>query len=831
MSDGTITFKTALDNKQLERQLNSVAKKIESIEDRIRQKQAERAALAQESAVLAARLDEAKARLAYMESGKEFFFRSQIKAQQAEVNQLQRQWDAVQARVERYDMAIQNATYELERNKEKAGVISQRLAQSKGFTLAMGKAINKANAYMTKYTNRLKNMLFRVAVFYTLGRALRSIFDWMGKVIKSNEQARKSIAQLKASLLTLAQPLVNVIVPTFIQFVNALSGFVTQLARVVSFLFGTTYSQSRKAAEALYEQTKAFEKTGDAAEKAGAQLAAFDELNVLSEDTSTDMTTIEPDFGAMDQFDAEEYKKRLDDITTYVSAALLALGVILVFTGSNIPLGLGLIALGAAGLAYSINENWDLIANTLQGQIGSIFSLTSAFLLVVGMVLAFSGVAIGLGIGLMIIGAAGLASVVAANWETISALLKGPLGDVFAEAGYYALVIGMVLAFSGVAIPLGIALMAVGAAMIASVVATDWEKVVGLIQGPIGEIMGIVGLALLAIGLILALSGVSVSLGIALILAGAASLATVVALNWEAIVEAIRGPVGEIMAIASLALLVLGLILVCSGAAIPLGIALIISGAAVLATVTALNWDKIVDAIRGPVGKIVAIASLALLVLGIILVCTGVALPLGVALIAAGAAGLVTVTALNWDAILNWIKNVWEKIKSWWRQYVAPIFTLDFWKNLFSVIGEGLWSAIKAGINWVIDGINWMIDQINKIKITIPDWVPGIGGNTYGFNIPKIPRLAAGAVIPPNREFLAVLGDQKRGYNIETPEGLLREIFREERTDPAMIALLREILEAIRAGGNVYLDGEVIYRNQQKVARRVGKNLIAGGAL
>lgn len=773
MSDGTITFKTALDNKQLERQLNSVAKKIESIEDRIRQKQAERAALAQESAVLAARLDEAKARLAYMESGKEFFFRSQIKAQQAEVNQLQRQWNAVQARVERYDMAIQNATYELERNKEKAGVISQRLAQSKGFTLAMGKAINKANAYMTKFTNRLKNVLFRVAVFYTLGRALRSIFDWMGKVIKSNEQARKSIAQLKASLLTLAQPIVNVIVPAFIQFVNALSGFVTQLARVVSFLFGTTYSQSRKAAEALYEQTKAFEKTGDAAEKAGAQLAAFDELNVLSEDTSADMTTIEPDFSAMDQFDAEEYKKRLDDITTYASAALLALGVILVFTGSNIPLGLGLIALGAAGLAYSINENWDLIANTLQGQIGSIFSLTSAFLLVVGMVLAFSGAAIGLGIGLMIIGAAGLASVVAVNWETITALLKGPLGDVFAEAGYYALVIGMVLAFSGVAIPLGIALMAVGAAMIASVVATDWEKVVGLIQGPIGEIMGIAGLSLLAIGLILALSGVSVPLGIALILAGAASLATVAALNWEAIVEAIRGPVG----------------------------------------------------------KIVAIASLALLVLGIILVCTGVALPLGVALIAAGAAGLVTVTALNWDAILNWIKNVWEKIKSWWRQYVAPIFTLDFWKNLFSVIGEGLWSAIKAGINWVIDGINWMIDQINKIKITIPDWVPGIGGNAYGFNIPKIPRLAAGAVIPPNREFLAVLGDQKRGYNIETPEGLLREIFREERTDPAMIALLREILEAIRAGGNVYLDGEVIYRNQQKVARRVGKNLIAGGAL
>lgn len=67
----------------------------------------------------------------------------------------------------------------------------------------------------------------------------------------------------------------------------------------------------------------------------------------------------------------------------------------------------------------------------------------------------------------------------------------------------------------------------------------------------------------------------------------------------------------------------------------------------------------------------------------------------------------------------------------------------------------------------------------------IPDWVPFIGGESFGFNLPnisapQIPYLASGAVIPPNAPFMAVLGDQKRGNNIEAPEELIRRIVREE---------------------------------------------------
>lgn len=52
----------------------------------------------------------------------------------------------------------------------------------------------------------------------------------------------------------------------------------------------------------------------------------------------------------------------------------------------------------------------------------------------------------------------------------------------------------------------------------------------------------------------------------------------------------------------------------------------------------------------------------------------------------------------------------------------------------------------KAPINGVISAINWVLSKINSISVTIPDWVPGVGGTTLGFNIPTIPQLAEGGI-------------------------------------------------------------------------------------
>ena len=99
--------------------------------------------------------------------------------------------------------------------------------------------------------------------------------------------------------------------------------------------------------------------------------------------------------------------------------------------------------------------------------------------------------------------------------------------------------------------------------------------------------------------------------------------------------------------------------------------------------------------------------------------------------------------------------------------------------------GYGIRDIFRGIINGIIEffenGINFIVDKLNKLKFTVPDWIPEIGGESIGFNLSRvsIPRLATGAVIPPNREFLAVLGDQKSGTNIETPLDTMIDAFKQ----------------------------------------------------
>lgn len=151
------------------------------------------------------------------------------------------------------------------------------------------------------------------------------------------------------------------------------------------------------------------------------------------------------------------------------------------------------------------------------------------------------------------------------------------------------------------------------------------------------------------------------------------------------------------------------------------------------------------------------------------------------------------------------LQQTWQGVQDAFNgviDFIKDVFTGDWeeaWedvKKIFSGVFDALEGIAKAPINAVIDlinkmirgvqdGINYVIDAANNISFSIPDWVPGIGGKHFGIDINHvklntIPRLASGAVIPPKSEFLAVLGDQNRGTNIETPEALLRKIIREE---------------------------------------------------
>ena len=209
------------------------------------------------------------------------------------------------------------------------------------------------------------------------------------------------------------------------------------------------------------------------------------------------------------------------------------------------------------------------------------------------------------------------------------------------------------------------------------------------------------------------------------------------------------------------------------------GIALIVGGAAMI--VTAFN--DIIDNGANLQNTLLLIAGIVATGLGFFFL-TGSVIPL---VIAGVAAIVIAILGLTGN-LEEFCQNFKENILGGLIDFIAGVFTGDWeraWdgvKSIFKGVFNGIVMILESAVNLIIKGLNWLINKINTIQINIPDW---LGGGSLGFNIPQIgelqiPRLAQGAVIPPNREFLAVLGDQKSGTNIEAPADLIRQIVREE---------------------------------------------------
>ena len=725
-ADGSIIIETEIDDKKAQQELNRLNRRIQNLNDQIYVKRQQQMPLVEQARQLGAELDAAKAKLDSMQNGREFNTSSSINAQAQRVKQLEKEWSDVQRRVESYDDQIQKANISLGLAKEQAGAVQQQLAAAGPSSEAMANAMNRMEKSANRFSSRLREVVRSALVFTLISQALASLREWFGRVIKTNDEATEAIGRLKGALLTLAQPLVSVIIPAFTMFVNVLTRIIQAISDFVSWLFGTTSETSADAAENLYEESEALESVGAAADEAAGSLAGFDEINTINTKNAagssaggSGLDKIKPIF---ENFDTLEYKRKIDEITAYVSGALLALGAILAFSGVNIPLGLALMAAGAIGLVSVIKE----------------------------------------------------------NWGAMDERLRAAISQVLITLGTAAFVIGAILAFSGANVPLGIALMIAGAASLATAAALNWEYIPDNVKRIIIEILNILGVSLLVIGTILALSGANIPLGIALMALGAASLATAIALNWNEVSGNIKNVISEILVYVGASFLALGAILALSGVNLPLGIKLMAIGAASLAAAAALNWSAVVDAIRGPIGAILATISSILIVLGLILALSGVALPLGIALIAAGAVGLVTVGALNWNAILEKLKEVWESIKKWWNASVSKYLSLDYWKGIGKDILNGLWEGLKSIwsdiSNWVSEKVGWIVDQFTGATSSARSGTFGStsSGSFGGRSVPSIqsfsiPALATGSVIPPNREFLAVLGDNKQETEVVSP--------------------------------------------------------------
>ena len=358
----------------------------------------------------------------------------------------------------------------------------------------------------------------------------------------------------------------------------------------------------------------------------------------------------------------EMIKGAMSEITAVISGFLLAIGTILVVTGANIPLGLGLMAVGAVGLAATIAENWNGMSERLAKTLTLITGVLGGFLLAIGAFLVFSGVNVPLGAGLMVAGAVSLATAATINWKFLNGDLSNALSILTGIVSGALLAMGALFAFTGVSVPLGIALMAAGAIGLATAVGLNWDSMSDPMRKAIGTLEAIVGGALLTFGAILALTGVNIPLGVGMIAAGAISLVSAVALNWDSLTGDLKGSISTITSIVSGALIGIGAILALTGVATPLGIAMIAAGAVGIIATASLNWGALTQKISAVLKEIGIAVGAALIAVGAILALTGVALPLGIALIAAGAVSLVAGVALNWDSIVGKIKSVLKEI-------------------------------------------------------------------------------------------------------------------------------------------------------------------------
>lgn len=226
------------------------------------------------------------------------------------------------------------------------------------------------------------------------------------------------------------------------------------------------------------------------------------------------------------------------------------------------------------------------------------------------------------------------------------------------------------------------------------------------------------------------------------------------------------------------------------------------------------------------------------------------------------------------DNVINKIKEFGANVKDWWNSNLAKFFTREYWQEKFNNIrgrctdfknavfngaqnlvsriassASNLWNKITSGASRMWDSvknsgrdrlngiislvercINTVVNKANRISWNIPDWVPGIGGKKFGFNLPtvSIPRLATGTVVPRNYgEYTAILGDNKREPEVVSPLSTMKQAVRE-----VMNELSGDNSRPISISIYTTLDGKVVGQSvieyHNGVVRRTGKTPLAG---
>ena len=607
---------------------------------------------------------------------------------------------------------------------------------------------SKLSGSLSGKFKRLGSTIKSALVFSVIYKGLGMVKEQVGKYLSLNTAFTAAVGQVRGALLTAFQPIYDAVVPALTSLLNILARAITAVSQFTAALFGTTGKQAQANAKALNAQARATEKAGSAADKAQKSMASFDEINQLSIGSSSGGG------GTADAM-APTFDAQMDD-TVFSSWGAAFSAFLDDFLNNGLPklkAGLDAFAAGVNTFAQNLLEMFTFpgVLDKVK-QLGA--DLGQAFNDMVNNIdWATLGAALGSGLNLAVQFL--VSYIYSIDWQN----LGSSLADLFNNA-------------------------------ISNI---DWNAVGQLLFA--GFKIGIETLA----GFLLNMDMAQLAKSASNLVIGFMDSAydTLASIDWQQIGQQVKTFLVSVdwAGVAESTFRAIG---------------------AAFGALTAFLWGLIKDAWAEVVNWWHETAyedgefTLQGLLDGIWNVIKDIGTWIKDHIFQPFIDGFKNVFGIHspstvmaeqgkylMDGLLEGIKKNFQPLVDAFKQimkgitnFISGAFSGDWkkaWdgvKDIFAGIWNGIVSLLEGAINAIIDGLNWLISQMNKISFDVPSWVPLIGGKSMGINIPsisrvEIPRLAQGAVIPPNREFMAVLGDQKQGTNIEAPLETIKQALAE----------------------------------------------------
>lgn len=732
MADGSVIIKVDADEKAAVKKLHKIEDEIDKLQEQLEGKEQGKSALVRDAEALQKKLSQlrqeakkykeewlsggATSGIAGAEHSK---VQDQIAATKAEL-------DGLYQKIDKYDAEIAKITPKLEKQKNLYGETQVQVAQLTRKNTALEKAAAGVTKSADSFYKRIKKIAKNVFIFTVLAAAFRALKDHMVAAVKSNADATNAFAQLKGAVLTLAQPLVEILLPAITWVAQALAKVVSVLAQLFAMITGKSFSAMKQNAKALNDEKKALEGVGKAADKASGSLAGFDEINTINttETGGGGAAAIDPSFDFGGELETENLENLLD-LIKMIGAAFLAWKLSdSLLGGAKTFLGLLIAIEGAVHFVKEFIDAWQngIDWDNLLGMLGA------ATAMVAGLAIAFGSV--GAGIGLLI---AGIAMVVLGfkdafdNGWNLKNLLTTIAGIILSGIG--------IATLAGTWIPLLIA--AIASVLLAFTVAYgEGENLLAgikqMLQGFVDFFAGIfTGDIDRAIG------------GVVGIFDGLKKAVTAI---WDGLTK---------------------------------------SFVAFLDNVDELTGGKLHGAIENIKRIFLDMSEVVRTLLGDVFdffrdTCVG---------------------------IIEFIAGVFSGDFEKALKGIGQIFRAVF--NLVLGVFEAVVNAVVTGVNHIIRGFNKLLSLGDKVTEFL-GWGSSKKVSELGkFTMPRIPALATGTVVPPNREFLAMLGDNKTETEVVSPLSTMKQ---------AMLEALQESGNS----GNITLH---LYMNGKKMAAEVVKEI------